>query len=70
MLYEGMAWGQEEGLMYNSGCATANCQCYSSGLSRESQRTDEEQSRLQRGVKHDLGKSPAVTAHTHTVFYL
>lgn len=33
--------GWEEGLIYNSGCVTTNCQRYSSGFSRESRRTDE-----------------------------
>lgn len=70
MLRQGMAWGWEEGLMYNSGCATTNCQRYPSGLSRESHRTDEKQSWLQRRVKHDLGKSPAVTTHPHSVYHL
>lgn len=65
-----LVWRWDEGLMYNSACATANCQCYSSGLSGESQRTDEKQSWLQCRVKHDLGKSPAVTTYIHSVYYL
>lgn len=69
MFYEGMARGWEEGLMYNSGGATANCQRYSSGLSGEAQRADEKQGWLRRRVEHDLGKSPAVTTHAHAVLY-
>ena len=70
MLHEGLVWKWEEGLMYNSACATANCQHYSSGLSEQSQRTNEKQSWLQCRVKHDLGKSLAVTGRTHILYII
>lgn len=66
---QGDAWGWEEGLVCNSGCATNNCQRYSSGLSGESQMRSE-QGWLQRRIQHDLGKSPAVTSHRHLLYII